>query len=177
MANRTPPGTWPLAAAFTLLMLAAPGARAQCECQPAAPIMTAAPVYSAAPQATPMADAVPQRGRLRRRVVDLLIDPVAALRGQPQASNARALDAAPNAVSAGLTVAYIAGASVSAGIYLGVPIGLRAGRVLVAGPPAAAHNRRETLLWIASPTLLTLKQRRERRLSGGTAGGAFYGER
>ena len=173
MANRTPPGTWPLAAALTLLVLAAPSARAQCECQPATPLTTTAPVYSAAPQAMPTSVDAPQRGRLRRRVVDLLIDPVAALRGRPEPSNARALDAAPNAVSAGLTVAYIAGASVSAGIYLGVPIGLRAGRVLVAGPPAAAHDRRETLLWIAEPTLLTLKQRRERRLSGGV----FYGER
>lgn len=92
-----------------------------------------------------------------------LLRPSAA--GRP-GSPVPVLDAAP--VAADLAGYGLMGAGAAANaIAYGLPPALRLVRVMVAGRPPAADSRRETLLWVASPMALAVRNRMQERRSGG----------
>ena len=114
----------------------------------------------------------PRLSRALQVVADptLLLSPNSRLSSGQPPTPYPILDAGPN-LSNLASIGTLSATSASANaLAFGLPPAIRAVRVALVGPPPIARDRRETLLWIAEPTLVVLKHRREAK-RGQAAGG------
>ena len=104
-----------------------------------------------------------------RRGLEVIADPTLLVsRGSPFYTGQRPtpypiFDAAPNIVNLASIGAISSSSSAITALAFGLPPAIRLTRVVVLGPPAYAHDRRETLLWVLEPTLLHVYQARQVR--------------
>ncbi len=138
-------------------------------------VVLAAGPAAAQPLIYPGADAESSGARFPRvrRGLQVITDPTLLLSPSSRFASGESptrypvLDAAPNVVNLA-SIGTLTATSVTANaLAFGLPPALRLARVALVGPPDVAHNRRETLLWVAEPTLLMIRQRRQARVAAG----------
>lgn len=118
-----------------------------------------------------------------RRALQVVADPTLLLSpdsrfssGQPP-TDYPLFDAAPNISNLVFLALFARNTVLVNSLAFGLPPAIRLARVLIIGPPEVARDRNETLLWIAEPTLLMIRHRREAKRAAEANGyPAGYGQ-